>query len=55
MAFNVTPKCSGVVAHRFHRQDDGTWKAELVINVPEKQVEGWVLPEMNGTQWSLCC
>jgi hypothetical protein len=41
------------IARRFFREDDGTWKAELVIDVPAKQVEGWVLPEMNGTQQSV--
>jgi hypothetical protein len=40
------------VAHRFFREEDGNWKAELVIDVPAKQVDGWVLPEMNGTQQS---
>lgn len=33
---------------RFFRQDDGTWGAELVIDIPAKKVEGWKLPEMNG-------
>jgi hypothetical protein len=40
------------IVFRFFRQDDGTWKAELVIDVPAKKVEGWLLPEMNGT--TLC-
>jgi hypothetical protein len=38
------------VALRFARQEDGTWKAELVIDVPAKKVDGWVLPEMNGNR-----
>ena len=25
-----------------------TWKAEKVIDVPNKKVDGWVLPEMPG-------
>ncbi|GFG39320.1 hypothetical protein Cfor_02245, partial [Coptotermes formosanus] len=33
---------------RFFRDEDGTWKTELVIDVPAKKVEGWLLPEMNG-------
>ncbi|KAJ9579806.1 hypothetical protein L9F63_004552, partial [Diploptera punctata] len=32
----------------FYRKDDGTWDAEIVISVPPKKVEGWVLPEMPG-------
>ncbi|XP_069691692.1 methanethiol oxidase-like [Periplaneta americana] len=34
--------------YRFFRKDDGKWDAELVIDVPAKKVEGWVLPEMQG-------
>jgi hypothetical protein len=33
---------------RFYRQDDGQWRADLVIDVPAKKVDGWPLPEMNG-------
>ena len=30
-------------------QENGrTWKADKVIDVPSKKVEGWVLPEMPG-------
>jgi hypothetical protein len=39
-----------LAAHRFFRQDDGTWGTELVIDIPAKKVEGWMLPEMNGNQ-----
>ncbi|KAJ4432008.1 hypothetical protein ANN_20622, partial [Periplaneta americana] len=35
-----------VGCHQFFRKDDGKWDAELVIDVPAKKVEGWVLPEM---------
>jgi selenium-binding protein 1 len=38
---------------RFFRDEDGTWKTELVIDVPAKKVEGWLLPEMNGTALSV--
>ena len=41
------------VTFRFFRQDDGTWNAELVIDVPAKKVEGWLLPEMPGTTLSV--
>ncbi len=27
---------------------DGTWDTEKVIDIPNKKVEGWVLPEMPG-------
>jgi hypothetical protein len=37
-----------LVTFRFYRQDDGQWQAELVIDVPAKKVDGWILPEMNG-------
>ena len=30
-------------------QENGmTWKAEKVIDIPNKKVDGWVLPEMPG-------
>ncbi|PSN38124.1 Selenium-binding protein 1-A [Blattella germanica] len=33
---------------RFFRKDDGIWDVECVIKVPNKKVEGWMLPEMPG-------
>ncbi|XP_003384485.1 PREDICTED: selenium-binding protein 1-like isoform X1 [Amphimedon queenslandica] len=33
---------------RFYKNDDGKWSAEKVIDVPNKKVEGWALPEMPG-------
>ncbi|XP_065064075.1 methanethiol oxidase-like [Rhopilema esculentum] len=33
---------------RFFKAEDGTWKAEKVIEVPPKKVEGWALPNMPG-------
>ena len=31
-------------------QQNALWKAEKVIDVPSKKVEGWALPHMPGTQ-----
>ena len=28
---------------------EGTWSAEKVIDVPDKKVNNWLLPEMPGT------
>ncbi|OWK49706.1 Selenium-binding protein 1 [Lonchura striata] len=33
---------------RFHRNSEGKWEAEKVIEVPSKKVQGWLLPEMPG-------
>ncbi|XP_062512105.1 methanethiol oxidase-like [Corticium candelabrum] len=33
---------------RFYRTQDGSWKADKVIDVPSKKVEGWALPDMPG-------
>ncbi|XP_077048070.1 methanethiol oxidase isoform X3 [Agelaius phoeniceus] len=33
---------------RFHRNPEGKWEAEKVIEVPSKKVQGWLLPEMPG-------
>uniref|UniRef100_A0AAY5KFD7 Methanethiol oxidase n=1 Tax=Esox lucius TaxID=8010 RepID=A0AAY5KFD7_ESOLU len=33
---------------RFYRTTKGDWAAEKVIQVPNKKVEGWALPEMPG-------
>ncbi|XP_065841960.1 methanethiol oxidase-like [Oscarella lobularis] len=33
---------------RFFKSEDGTWKAEKVIDVPSKDVENWALPSMPG-------
>nr|DBA13845.1 TPA: hypothetical protein GDO54_004879 [Pyxicephalus adspersus] len=33
---------------RFYKAADGKWAAEKVIQVPNKKVEGWALPEMPG-------
>lgn len=32
----------------FFKNENGTWSAEKVIDVPNKKVEGWALPEMPG-------
>jgi selenium-binding protein 1 len=33
---------------RFYKNDVGTWSVEKVIDVPNKKVNGWALPEMPG-------
>lgn len=33
---------------RFYQTDDGSWKADKVIDVPPWKVSGWALPEMPG-------
>jgi len=33
---------------RFFRTEKGTWDAEKVIQVPNKKVDGWAMPEMPG-------
>jgi len=33
---------------RFYKTDKGDWAAEKVIDIPNKGVEGWILPEMPG-------
>ena len=33
---------------RFYKTDKGDWAAEKVIDIPNKKVEGWILPEMPG-------
>merc|ERR1712168_984669 len=33
---------------RFYKTAAGDWAAEKVIDIPNKEVEGWVLPEMPG-------
>ncbi|NWI55516.1 SBP1 oxidase, partial [Calyptomena viridis] len=38
---------SGAV-HRFYRTQKGDWAAEKVIEVPNKKVQGWLLPDMPG-------
>ncbi|XP_073241029.1 methanethiol oxidase-like [Porites lutea] len=39
--------CSlGSTIVRFFKNEEKTWSAETVIDVPSKKVEGWVLPEM---------
>ncbi|NWV04882.1 SBP1 oxidase, partial [Ptilonorhynchus violaceus] len=38
---------SGAV-HRFYKTQEGPWAAEKVIQVPNKKVQGWLLPEMPG-------
>lgn len=40
--------------YRFFRKPDGTWDAEKVISVPNKQVEGYVDPEISGTEYLKC-
>nr|XP_060614587.1 methanethiol oxidase-like [Anolis sagrei ordinatus] len=34
--------------HHFFKTEDGCWKAEKVIQVPNKKVSGWIYPEMPG-------
>jgi selenium-binding protein 1 len=31
---------------RFYKAENGSWKADKVIDVPSKKVEGWALPDM---------
>nr|CAD7439966.1 unnamed protein product [Timema bartmani] len=33
---------------RFYKKDDGTYDAELVIDIPAKKVEGWIGPTLKG-------
>merc|ERR1711971_1312828 len=33
---------------RYYKTDKGDWAAEKVIDIPNKKVEGWILPEMPG-------
>jgi len=33
---------------RIFKTDKGTWDAEKVVDVPDKEVEGWILPKMPG-------
>nr|XP_033334103.1 methanethiol oxidase [Megalopta genalis] len=35
--------------HRFYKTADGEWRTEKVIQVPHKEVEGWVDSKMAGT------
>ncbi|XP_077177252.1 methanethiol oxidase-like [Paroedura picta] len=32
--------------HHFYKTQDGSWTAEKVIQIPNKKVSGWLLPEM---------
>uniref|UniRef100_A0A8C3CQM8 Methanethiol oxidase n=1 Tax=Cairina moschata TaxID=8855 RepID=A0A8C3CQM8_CAIMO len=34
--------------HRFYKTEKGNWAAEKVIEVPNKKVQGWLLPDMPG-------
>ncbi|XP_054839604.1 methanethiol oxidase-like isoform X1 [Eublepharis macularius] len=34
--------------HHFFKTEDGCWTAEKVIQIPNKKVSGWMLPEMLG-------
>merc|ERR1712062_625309 len=34
--------------YRFFKTDAGDWAAEKVIDIPNKEVDGWILPEMPG-------
>lgn len=36
--------------HRFYTTPDGEWRAEKIIQVPPKHVEGWVDSKMAGTK-----
>ncbi|XP_064614982.1 methanethiol oxidase-like isoform X2 [Liolophura sinensis] len=38
----------GTTVFRFTKNNNGSWFAEKVIDVPAKKVEGWALPEMPG-------
>jgi len=33
---------------RIYKTDKGDWAAEKVIDIPNKKVEGWIMPEMPG-------
>ena len=33
---------------RFYKTAKGDWAAEKVIDIPQKKVDGWILPEMPG-------
>merc|ERR1711971_594959 len=33
---------------RYYKTDKGDWAAEKVIDIPNKKVDGWILPEMPG-------
>ncbi|XP_077176415.1 methanethiol oxidase-like [Paroedura picta] len=41
----VTCALQGSVYH-FYKTQDGSWTAEKVIQIPNKKVSGWLLPEM---------
>jgi len=34
--------------YRIFKKENGQWDAEKVIDIPDKEVEGWVLPKMPG-------
>nr|XP_060614060.1 methanethiol oxidase-like [Anolis sagrei ordinatus] len=34
--------------HHFFKSEDGCWRAEKVIQIPNKKVSGWIYPEMPG-------
>jgi hypothetical protein len=34
--------------YRLLRKEDGKWNEEMVIDVKEKKVEGWMIKEMKG-------
>lgn len=38
--------CLGSSIFRFFKQENGSWGAEKVIEIPPKKVSGWSLPEM---------
>lgn len=45
----ATPKVTPpLLTFFFFLLQEGTWAAEKVIQIPNKKVEGWLLPEMPG-------
>ncbi|XP_078049206.1 methanethiol oxidase [Augochlora pura] len=35
--------------HRFYKTEEGDWKSEIVVQVPHKEVEGWLDTKLPGT------
>jgi selenium-binding protein 1 len=34
--------------YRFYKAENNSWKAEKVLQVSPKKVEGWIMPQMPG-------
>lgn len=39
--------------YRFYKTPEGEWLAEKVIQIPSKEVDGWIVPQMPGTLTTL--